>query len=208
MNKKSVIWLVFFGILIVGLSSLLVYRLFFFEKLHNATKVVKVVDRISDYDYKLEDRDSKLYKTYFNELKELLSKNNVDEEKYADLLTKLFIIDFYTLDNKNNKYDVGGQEFVRESDIESFKNFAMSSYYKNVKDNTYGNRKQNLPTVTSVNIINIEDTVYNKKEEGYLIDVSWKYDGNYDASNHVNITLVKEDKKLVIAKVETIEKDV
>ena len=102
MNKKSVIWLVFFGLLIVGLSSLLVYRLFFFEKLHNATKVVKVVDRISDYDYKLEDRDSKLYKTYFNELKELLSKNNVDEEKYADLLTKLFIIDFYTLDNFKN----------------------------------------------------------------------------------------------------------
>ena len=208
MNKKSIIWLIIFGLLIVGLSGLLVYRLFFYEKVHNAPKNVKVIDRIEGYDYKLEDRDSKLYKTNYNELKELLKKDSVDEEAYAKLITTLFVIDFYSLNNKNNKYDVGGVDFIANEDSITFKNFAMATHYKNIKDDSNGNRKQKLPEVTSVNIINIEDTVLNKKEEGYLIDVSWKYDDEYEASDHANITLAKEDNKLIIVKVETIEKDV
>lgn len=209
MSKKGIIWLITLAALIIGLSGLLVYRMFFYQRFLHEPKTIKVIDKIDDYGYKLEDRDSKLYASKFKELKILLDKKEVDEEEYTKLLTTLFVIDFYSLDNKNNKYDVGGLEFVDEVDQLTFKNFAMATYYKNVKDNTYGTRKQKLPNVTSVDIINIEDTVFNKKEEGYLVDVSWSYDSNYDASNHANITLVKDGKKLLIVKVETInEKDV
>ena len=207
MSKKGIIWLVALGTVIIGLSGLLVYRIFFYHKDLREPKIITVLDTIEDYDYKLEDRDSKLYESNFKELKTLLSKKEVNDEEYARLLINLFVIDFYTLDNKNNKYDVGGMEFISKDDYFAFKNYAMATYYKNVKDNTYGTRKQKLPNVTSVNIINIEDTVYNKKYDGYLVDVSWAYDSNYDASNHANITLIKEDKKLIITKLETLDND-
>ena len=207
MNKKGILWLVILASLILGLSGLLIYRLFFFDHFNEPAKKTKVVDRIINYNYYLEDRDSKLYKTKFNELKALLKSDDFDYEQYGSLLTELYIIDFYSLDNKLNKYDVGGLDFILESDQESFKKKAMATYYKNVKDNTYDNRKQKLPQVTKVNIINVEDTVYKKTNEGYLIDVSWEYDSNYDASNHANITLVKEKQKLVIAKIETIDSE-
>ena len=158
MNKKVLAFVIVLGALIIGLSGLLVYRMFFYQQKLHEPKAIKIVDTIKDYDYKLEDRDSELYITTFNELKTLLSKKEVNEKEYAKLLTKLFIIDFYTLDNKNNKYDVGGLEFIDAADLVTFKNYAMASHYKNVKDNTYGSRKQKLPVVMSVDVINVEDT--------------------------------------------------
>ena len=207
MNKKSLAFIILLAVLIIGLSGLLVYRIFFFQKDLREPKTVKIVDTIKDYNYKLEDRDSKLYKTTFNELKTLLSKKEVNEKEYARLLTKLFIIDFYTLDNKNNKYDVGGLEFIDELDQLTFKNYAMASHYKNVKDNTYGTRKQKLPVVMSVDVINVEDTSYKGDDDSYLVDAAWSYDSNYNASNHANITLVKDNNKLIIVKVETIDEN-
>ena len=208
MSKKGITFVIILAVLIIGLSGLLVYRMFFYQKANNKPKEVKILDTISDYNYVLEDRDSKLYKTNFNKLKTVLSKKEVNEKEYARLLTTLFVIDFYSLDNKISKYDVGSLEFIAEDDITVFKHYAMTSHYKNVKDNSYGTRKQKLPKVESVNIINIEDTVYKDNEDSYLIDVSWLYDSDYDASNHANITLVKEDNKLIIVKVETIEENI
>ena len=207
MSKRGILFLVGIGIIILGLSGLLVYRLFFYQTFFKKTKEVKIVDKIKKYDYVLENRDTKLYETNFKELKSVLSSSEIDYEAYASLLTKLYIIDFYTLDNKISKYDVGGLDFIKESDQTNYKSMAMNTYYKNVKDNSNNKRSQKLPIVNKVEIINIEDTVYNKKDEGYLIDVSWEYDKKYNASNHANVTLVKEDNKLYLVKIETIKED-
>ncbi|MBO4245872.1 MAG: hypothetical protein J5892_03965 [Bacilli bacterium] len=207
MSKRGILFLIGIGIVILGLSGLLVYRLFFYQTFFKTKKEVKMVDKIKDYNYVLEDRDSKLYKTNFKELKNVLSKSDIDYEAYATLLTKLYIIDFYTLDNKISKYDVGGLDFIKESDQTNYKSMAMNTYYKNVKDNSNNKRSQKLPIVNNVKVINIEDTIYNKKDEGYLIDVFWEYDKTYNAANHANVTLVKEDNKLYLVKIETIKED-
>ena len=59
----------------------------------------KVVDSIKnkDVDYVVNDSDTKIFKQNFNELKKVLNAKDVDNEKYAEVITKLFVIDFFTL---------------------------------------------------------------------------------------------------------------
>lgn len=206
MNKKGVISLVIIGIFILGLSAVLVNRLFF--NINDDVKKIAVLEEIKNYGYVLEDRDSKLYKEEYYKLKNNLTGDSVDYLEYANSLTKLYVIDFYTLDNKLNKYDVGSLDFVLDSDKDNFKNIAMDTYYHNVKDNTYGNRKQNLPNVTEVNIIDVEDIQYkldDKSYDGYLMHVKFNYNINIDINTDLLITLVNKDNHLYVVKVENEE---
>lgn len=206
MNKKGVISLVIIGIFILGLSAVLVNRLFF--NINDDVKKIAVLEEIKNYGYVLEDRDSKLYKEEYYKLKNNLTGDSVDYLEYANSLTKLYVIDFYTLDNKLNKYDVGSLDFVLDSDKDNFKNKAMDTYYHNVKDNTYGNRKQNLPNVTEVNITDVEDIQYkldDKSYDGYLMHVKFNYNINIDINTDLLITLVNKDNHLYVVKVENEE---
>lgn len=206
MNKKGIISLVIIGIVILGLSALLVNRLFFNN--NDDIQKIEVLEEIKDYGYVLEDRDSKLYEEEYKKLKDNLTSDSIDYLEYANSLTKLYVIDFYTLDNKLNKYDVGSLDFILDSDKDVFKNKAMDTYYHNVKDNTFGNRKQNLPSVIGVNISDVEDIKYkldNISYDGYLMHVDFKYSIDIDASTNVLITLINKDNHLYVVKVETEE---
>ena len=55
-------------------------------------------------------------KTEFDVLKANLESDTIDEEAYALSIAKLFIIDLYTMNNKINKYDIGGIEYVYPSE--------------------------------------------------------------------------------------------
>ena len=98
-------------------------------------EVVKVesLDTIKGYDYVLKSNDTKYYKGLFNELKKLLESKDVNDEEYAKLISKMFITDLYTLDNKLNKYEVGGAMFVhpdyvdRKSDSVTFSSIILLS---------------------------------------------------------------------------------
>ena len=68
----------------------------------------QVVSEIEKYGYQLHDNKSKEYQALFKELENVLKEDVVDEKKYAELISKMFILDFYTLDNKVAKTDVGG----------------------------------------------------------------------------------------------------
>ena len=46
------------------------------------------------------------YKDLFKELKDLLSKEDYSDSKYAELVSKLFVADFYDLNSKLNKNDI------------------------------------------------------------------------------------------------------
>ena len=46
---------------------------------------------------------------------EKIEAKEVDNKKYAEAISKLFVIDFFTLDNKSSKNDVGGVQFVYTS---------------------------------------------------------------------------------------------
>lgn len=168
------------------------------EKPKNTTNVIS---NIESFGYSLEDRDTKYMKDTFEELAKVLDQEEINEEEYAKTLSKLFIIDFYTLNNKINKYDVGSLEFVLSSKKESFKNKAMDTMYKDIIDNTYKDRIQDLPEIVNVEIKSVEKAQYKLEKEELealqvVVNFEYKEDLGYDNSG--TITLIKNDQKLEV----------
>ena len=175
---------------------------------------VKVVDSISneDVDYVVSENDTKLFKDNFNELKKVLNAKEVDNKEYAKTIAKLFVIDFFTLNNKTSKNDVGGVQFVFESYKKDFIDSARESIYRQVKS-TVSDDKANtsLPTVSSIKIDNI-DTIspasmfetggFTEDQVGYIINISWNYKNDDDFQNNATIIVVPDGTKLSIAKMQ------
>lgn len=209
MNKKKKIVFIFITILllIVGITSMFFY-IKSKQKEETPTKVIEVLDSINGFDYKLEDRDTEIYKTKFLELKKILEEEKVDNEKYASLLAELFTIDLYTIDNKISKYDVGALDFIYKEEQEKFKNKVTNTLYKLVEDNSNNNRKQDLPIVKETEVEEIKNTKYSKGKEsldGYnvLINITYEKDLGYDKS--VLITVIEENNKMYVVSIKSDE---
>ena len=118
-KKKKMITIAIIAAVIIFMVGLGVY---FYIKINNQDKTlpktIEVLESIKGYDYKLEDRDTEIYKEKFSELKKMLESEENNLESYASLLAELFAIDLYTIDNKNSKYDVGGLDFIYQEDKE------------------------------------------------------------------------------------------
>lgn len=167
----------------------------------NAEIVPQEVDSISGYEYKLEDRDTTLYKNTFTELKKTLENEDIDFSKYAELVSELYIIDLYTINNKVTKYDVGGYEFVLPSVRDNFSLKVEDTIYKYVEDNSSGKRKQDLPEVKSIQIVETNHSKFNIDDsefDGYSIQLKWDYvkDLGYDTESIVN--LVETENKVYV----------
>lgn len=176
--KKIIIVLVILLLLVFGAFA---YCKFFKSKPDDTPiKEVKVTNTIENYGYNLEDRDTKLYKEKYEKLKELLSKDGYDKDEYIKLISELFIIDLYTIDNKISRYDVGGTEFMYTGAVSSFKASVENSLYKTVENDLEDNRNQALPIVSSIEITNYEPTTYEMPDktvvDGYKVNLSWQYE--------------------------------
>lgn len=176
--KKIIIVLVILLLLVFGAFA---YCKFFKSKpADTPIKEVKVTNTIENYGYNLEDRDTKLYKEKYEKLKELLSKDDYDKDEYIKLISELFIIDLYTIDNKISRYDVGGTEFMYTGAVSSFKASVENSLYKTVENDLEDNRNQALPVVSSIEITNYEPTTYEMPDQtvidGYKVNLSWQYE--------------------------------
>lgn len=145
----------------------------------NKVKEVKIVNKIDKYGYNLKDTKTKKYHKMFEELKEILSKEEVNEEEYVKKISEMFIYDFYSLNDKTAKTDIGGVDFVYSEALQNFLVKAEDTYYKYVESNIYGNRNQTLPTVKEIEIKNVSQEVfaYGEKtdEKAYIVDVEWSY---------------------------------
>ncbi len=200
-SKKKVTKFVVLLLIIVAIIIGLV--IFFTRDKGDNTIKIKSVDTIEGYDYTLRSNATKYYKELFKELKEVLEDTDVDEDKYADLVTKLFVADFFNLDNKINKNDVGGIQFVYKDFRDDFTKLAASSMYKNVQSNLYGNRTQELPIITKVSTEAGEKAAFkygdNEDENAYMInfDIEYQKDLDYQASG--TLTLIHSNKKLEVA---------
>ena len=187
-------------ILIVGVAIFLYLKFFNVKKV----KKVKILSEISEYGYKLKDSKSEVYQQEYKNLEKILSSKNVDYEKYVESISKLFVIDFYSLDDKLAKTDVGGVEFVHSGEVEDFLEKAQDTMYKYVESNLYGNRTQALPSVASVTVNKIDTVTYTfngqSDDKAFAVSLSWKYtNANGDGyQDKATITLVHEDKKLSI----------
>ena len=143
------------------------------------------------------------YKDNFKALEKTLNETPINYEEYAKLLSKLFIIDVFTLNNKLSSTDIGGLEFLYKPLKDNFKENMGNTMYKNVLVNLDGKRTQNLPEVTSIEVTNITETkyTYSKKEyEGYLVTLKWEYKQDLGYAKTMKLTLIKDNNILYVVK--------
>jgi len=203
-SKKKITILVVIFIIIIAAVGLFLFLLN--KDKDEDTIKVESVDSIEGYDYTLDSNETKYYKDLFKELKEVLESDDVDQDKYAELVVKLFVTDFYNLDNKISKNDIGGTQFVYKDFRGDFEKLASSSMYKNVESNLDNKRKQELPEVVKVSVEKVDGEPFkygdNTDDEAYTInfDIEYKDDLGYQTSG--TITLIHNDKKLEIAALE------
>jgi hypothetical protein len=169
-----------FILIIIALFILLGFLLYQnFKPKEKKVQEAKIVSKIDKYGYKLKDNKPSKYKSLFKELEELLKAEEVDEEKYVSKIAELFIYDFYSLEDKEAKTDIGGVDFVYPSVLENFLQNAQNTYYKYVESNIYKNRNQKLPVVNNIEITSIEKTPFaygeQNDENAYKIVASWDY---------------------------------
>ena len=201
LKKKVIVLIVLIVILVLSVIGFIIYKSFDKQPSH-----AKVIDEISEYGYVLEEDQPKIYKDLFKELVTVLSKEEVDEKRYSELISQMFAIDFYNLDNKVSKNDVGGTQFVMEDYVDNFVLKASDTVYKYVEQNIYGDRKQQLPIVTSSEVKNIENDKYSykdiKDDNVYIITVKLGYKDDMDYPEEVTVKLFHNDKKLEIYEME------
>lgn len=105
----------FLLIVLIVCGGIFAYFKFFGNK--TAIIEVKKLDEISGYNYILQDNDTEIFKKYFNELDKVLTEKEINYEEYAKNIASLFIIDLYTINNKVNKYDIGGADYIEPTAI-------------------------------------------------------------------------------------------
>lgn len=203
MKKKYKLGLILIAISIV---LILVITIIFLLKGDKKVEKTKVVDSIDNFSYTLDDRDTKLMKETYNELKDILNKDQIDYEAYAKTLAKLFVIDLFTMNNKINKYDVGSTEYVYPESVDNFKLNVEDTIYKSMEDNSDGKRKQDLPEVISVDALNIEEVEFEIKEEKekvYEVKLTWEYEKDLGYDDNATIKLLNVDDKLYVVEYAT-----
>ncbi len=199
MKKKVKVTLIIVIILILLIIGGLCYYWFFYNKNDNE---VKIVNKIKGYGYVLKDSKSKKYKELFNKLDKVLEKDPVDEEKYVKLISRMFLLDFYSLDEKVAKTDVGGVDFVYGDAVTDFLENSEDTVYKYVESDLYKQRKQTLPVVTDVVIDEVkkEEFTYGDKidSDAYLVKATLKYkhDKNMGYPKTATLRFVHDGKKL------------
>lgn len=200
---KKLVYFILLVLLIVG--GIYAYSYFFGDK---EVKEAKVVSEIKKYGYVLKDNKTAEYKKMFHELKEILEKDKVDEEKYAKKIAEMFIYDFYSLKDKASKTDIGGVDFVYDGIRENFLENAQNTYYKYVENNIYKNRKQALPVVTNIKVDEAkqESFKYGDKidSEAYIIKASWNYTSSSfsDYQTSGELVFVHDGIKLVLVELQ------
>lgn len=202
LNKNKLFYFVMISLILVVI--IIIGLKFTFEFLVKDDKNVvtkKELDSLELYGYTLDDYDSDLYKEYFNDLKNTLNSKEVNYEDYSKEIVKLFVSDFYTLDNKLTSSDIGGVEFIPSDMVENFKMHAGDTMYNHVKTNIYGDRVQELPIVKSVEVTNIENITYTYKDKeysAYKVSARWEYQEDLGYKNNEIFTLIKDNNKLYI----------
>jgi hypothetical protein len=203
MKKKINVFLIIYvaiGFCLLSFLGYKVYNDFIKKELPKEEEKYKEID---SYGYTLRDSDTNTYKTYYNELKDILDSKEIDYEKYAEGLSKIFITDLYTLNNKLVSTDVGGTEFIYPSQIDNFKLNATDTLYKYIESNFDGKRDQELPEVNNVIVLDMQESNYKIDKntyDSYEIKVSIEYVKDLGYDKVKELILIKDNNKLYIVK--------
>ena len=194
-KKKNIVrtlLIIFIVINCIGLGYY-VYKSFFNQN-NEPTNISEVVKKIDNYT--LYTNTNKLYKETFEEL-----NDKSDVTKYTNAIAKLFVIDFYSLKFKITNTDVGGLQFINEDIKDNFKEKAINTIYKYVKNNVYNDREQELPDVKSIEVVSNElvDYTYNNElKEAYKISLNWTYQEDLGYETSKTLYLIKQNNEYSI----------
>lgn len=145
--------------------------------------------------YILYKRDSNLYKENFEKLRTILETSPVDNKEYAETIVKLFVIDFYTLDNKDENTDIGGLQYVHSNLKDNLVLNASSTMYKYIKTT------KELPRVKSITSVDTKETSYkisDKDYSAYAITINWEYDKDLGYEKQGTFIVVNDNGNLSI----------
>lgn len=198
-NKDIVVIIIFIivGVLLFGYLGYRVKNDFF------KGSERKKLDSIELYGYTLSKNDTDIYKTYFKELSKTLNENPIDYNEYAKLISKLFVIDLYTLDNKLASTDIGGLEFLHNDLKDNFKENIGSTLYNYVESNIDGKRTQELPIVKDVEVSDVFETKYkynNTEYDAYIVSTNITYEKDLGYPSSMKLTIIKDNNILYIVK--------
>lgn len=201
-SKTKKILIILIILVIILIIGVLIYNFFF----KNDQEEVKVIKSIPDYGYSLKENATDLYKNEFEKLDDILSEKDVNYEDYAKEIARLFIIDFYTLTNKQSKNDIGGTEFIKESMRDNFIEEARSTFYRYLEVES-DNRNQDLPEVSEITNVEIEDTSFTYSDEtvdenAYRVKITWDYKEDFGYETEASMIIVREDNKLYIVEMD------
>ena len=119
----------------------------------------------------------------------------------------MLVADFYNLDNKVSKNDIGGVQFIKEDYRNNFIFEASETVYKYIELNVYNDRTQELPVVSSVDIKSINTTTYKYKDitdsKAYKAVVTVAYEKDLGYPKEVTVVMVHNKdnaKKLEVIK--------
>lgn len=200
-DRLIIITFILIGIMILAVLGSKIYVDFF----KNSVTQNSELARLDLYGYTLDKNDTDLYKNNFKELEDALAEKNINYEKYVSLLSKLYIIDFYTLNNKLSSTDIGSLEFIYPDIEDNFKLKAKDTLYKYIEVNFDGKRKQELPEVKEVTIGDIIKSSYTYKDksyEAYKINCNWTYLKDLGYQTSTTLTIIKDGTKLYIVESE------
>lgn len=201
--KLDTIITILFVLLGIAIFSYIGYVIYndFFKKVEEDV----VIKNLELYGYSLQESDTELYKTEFDNLSNTLNKETIDFEEYAICISKLYVIDFYTLSNKVSNTDIGGLEFIYPEAKDNFKLKAKDTIYKYVEVNYNGKREQKLPEVSEVNVEEVTESKYKIGEEefdSYVVKTRWQYIEDLGYQTSAKLTIIKDSSKLYIVESE------
>lgn len=201
-KKKIFIIILIVSLLIILLASGAYFTYKTINKNKSAISGSTVVDKIDKYGYTLEEDAPKVYKDLFKQLQDVLNKDEVDYEEYAKIVAQMMVVDFYNLDNKVSKNDIGGVQFIYEDYKENFVLEASETVYKYIEHNLYNDREQQLPVVDSSYVDSIKTEKYEykkiKDDEAYTVVVKLTYKKDMGYPESVTVKLLHNNDKLEV----------
>ena len=194
-KKKSKLKGIIITAIIVGLlvgGGFALYKFVFKKEEVKPIVEVKELDNLKEYGYVLNDRDGEYFKKEFEALKGIVNQEEVNIDEYTSQVAKMFVIDLYTMNNKVNKYDIGGNEYFYVDKKVMFEQKVIDTLYNSLLDNTYGDRTQTLPEVSNVEVLSNTESTYklgDKEVKSYVItmNISYVTDMGYDKEATVTV---------------------
>lgn len=208
LKKDNIVILIVELILLALIITLINMTRDTFKNKKTTSNEAKVVDKIDDkYGYYLTENHTEYYKDLYNELKKVLTADEIDDDKYATLISQLFAADFYDLNSKVSKSDVGGVQFLIKSYQNDFIKTASGAngMYYYIKSNLDGDRKQELPEVIKTEVVSLKNQSYKylkiDDEKAYKATVNITYKKDLGYPKTVILTLAHYNDKLIIAEI-------